>query len=82
LSPIVTAGLPTPGPLLAGAEVAVGALELELLDDEVLLLLLPHAERPTASASAAAAPAINARVLLVFLAVIRRLLLVGLLCSS
>jgi hypothetical protein len=40
LSPIVTAGLPAPGPVAAGAGAAV-----ELLDDDVLLLL-PHAANP------------------------------------
>src|SRR6202451_3113099 len=52
LSPIVTAGLPTPGPLLAAgvglaAVVAAGALAVVL--DELLLLLLPHAVSTTAS---------------------------------
>ena len=47
LSPIVTAGLPTPGPLAAGVAAGVLALvALELLDD----VLLPQAARPTSSA--------------------------------
>jgi hypothetical protein len=55
LSPIVTAGLPAPGPLAADA--AVELLDedaLELLDDE---LLLPHAASPTTSAPAASSAA-------------------------
>jgi hypothetical protein len=55
LSPIVTAGLPAPGPLAGEVEVD-DALEL---DDEELLLL-PHAAKPTLNAltanSAAALP--------------------------
>jgi len=42
LSPIVTAGLPAPGPPDAGVEAV-----LELLDDE---LLLPHAASPNTTA--------------------------------
>jgi hypothetical protein len=55
LSPIVTAGLPTPGPLVAGlitAIVAVVVLVLELLDDE--LLELPHAASARLTAHAVA----------------------------
>jgi hypothetical protein len=70
--------LPTPGPLAAGAVVAVVALELELLaellDDEVLLL--PQADRPTTSAITAQAPPIDALALLHLVPLIRRLLLV------
>jgi hypothetical protein len=78
LSPIVTDGLPTPGPL--DAEVAVLAVvagvELLALDD-VVLLALPHAARPTLSAdSATAASTLVMRDLdlLQLLAVISRLL--------
>ena len=60
LSPIVTAGLPAPGPPAAGAEADVVALEL-LEDDE---LLLPHAASPTLSAvTANSAAALPRRVL-------------------
>jgi hypothetical protein len=53
LSPIVTAGLPTPGPLAAAvagwlALVALGLLEL--VEDD---LLLPHAASAIASAPSA-----------------------------
>jgi hypothetical protein len=48
LSPIVTAGLPAPGPLPAALELLDEDV-LELLDDE----LLPHAASPAASATAA-----------------------------
>jgi hypothetical protein len=56
LSPIVTAGLPTPGPLAAGvAVVAVVAgwlalVALELVEDD---LLLPHAASASVSAPSA-----------------------------
>jgi hypothetical protein len=55
LSPIVTAGLPAPGPLAA-------VLELVLLVDAVLELLdedelLPHAASPTTSALVASSAA-------------------------
>jgi hypothetical protein len=46
LSPIVTAGLPAPGPLDAAVEAVLDEL-LELLDDE---LLLPQAASPSATA--------------------------------
>jgi hypothetical protein len=60
LSPIVTAGLPVPGPLDAGATPDVVALEL--LED--VELLLPHAASPTVSAAVAnSAAALNQRVL-------------------
>jgi hypothetical protein len=49
LSPIVTAGLPAPGPLPAALELLDEDV-LELLDDE---LLLPHAASPAPSATAA-----------------------------
>src|ERR1700677_1506925 len=78
LSPIVTAGLPTPGPLVAAELVAVVlavlAAELVLLDDE--LLLLPQAASPTPSAvTANAAEMLDMNVLdlLRRLRVIRRL---------
>ena len=48
LSPTVTAGLPTPGPLAAA--VAGRGARRELVDDD---LLLPQAARPAASTSAA-----------------------------
>jgi hypothetical protein len=70
--------LPTPGPL--DAEVAVLAVvavvELLALDD-VVLLVLPHAARPTlsaASATAASTLAMRDLDLLQLLAVISRLL--------
>jgi hypothetical protein len=76
LSPIVTAGLPTPGPLDAGAGVELLALgALELLDDEVVLLL-PQAARPTTRAHAAEPLRIKPLNLLNLLPFIRRLLLV------
>src|SRR5438309_5639872 len=74
LSPIVTAGLPTPGPLAAGADAPVVALELELVDDE---LLLPQAVRPATTASAAEPLATRVLNLPDFVPLIRRLLLVG-----
>src|SRR2546421_7529911 len=74
LSPIVTAGLPTPGPLAAGPDAPVVALELELVDDE---LLLPQAVRPATTASAAEPLATRVLNLPDFVPLIRRLLLVG-----
>src|ERR1700683_4052567 len=81
LSPIVTAGLPTPGPLDAAvavlAVVAGGGL---LLLDHVVLLLLPHAARPTLSADSATAAStlvIRELDLLHLLAVISRLLVLN-----
>jgi hypothetical protein len=59
LSPIVTPGLPTPGPLAAAGGVAAvvtaGVLAVVLLDD---LLLLPHAASAAvlATANASVAP--------------------------
>jgi hypothetical protein len=53
LSPIVTAGLPTPGPLAAGVAVVAGWLALvalELVEDD---LLLPHAASASANAPSA-----------------------------
>src|SRR5580704_2424515 len=62
LSPITTAGLPTPGPLVAGVSVPpvveVGAAAAELLAAEVVVLDVvveleldePHAASPAASA--------------------------------
>jgi hypothetical protein len=84
LSPIVTGGLPTPGPLLAEVDVlavVAAGVELELLDDDVLLL--PHAARPTQSAISANAArtfvlgvlgVLDLLNLLDLLALIRRLL--------
>jgi hypothetical protein len=75
LSPIVTAGLPAPGPLPAALELAVVALELldeELLEDE----LLPHAAMPTVSANAAEMPHTCLLALLHRLPFMRRLLCV------
>jgi hypothetical protein len=46
LSPIVTAGLPAPGPPDAAVEAVLDEV-LELLDDE---LLLPHAAKPSTTA--------------------------------
>jgi hypothetical protein len=46
LSPIVTAGLPAPGPLDAVVEAVLDDV-LELLEEE---LLLPHAAKPNATA--------------------------------
>jgi hypothetical protein len=57
LSPIVTAGLPTPGPLAAAAAAVVVVFELE--ED---VLLLPQAAIPTLSAisaNAAEIPRLN-----------------------
>jgi hypothetical protein len=54
LSPIVTAGLPAPGPLAVEVEVDDDALELD--DDE--LLLLPHAAKPTLNALTANSAAV------------------------
>src|ERR1700730_16159947 len=85
LSPIVTPGLPTPGPVAAtGAVVGVleldaGVLELvvlELLEDE---LLLSHAASATVSATSenlAEPPLIIALNLIRLIGVIRRLLVV------
>jgi hypothetical protein len=79
LSPIVTAGLPTPGPLAAGAAVVAGWLAvvaLELVEDD---LLLPHAASATASApsaNSAEPPLVNAVNLIRLMTVIRRLLIV------
>src|SRR5438045_6540932 len=55
LSPSVTAGLPTPGPLAAGAGVLA---ELELDDD---FLLLPHAASPMLNATSSTAHRAPAR---------------------
>jgi hypothetical protein len=74
LSPIVTPGLPTPGPLAAaGAVVAVvvgwpALVVLELLEED--LLLLPHA----ASASVSAPRANAAEPLLVNAVILLRLM--------
>jgi len=60
LSPIVTAGLPAPGPPAGVVEADVVALEL--LEDEELLL--PHAASPTLIAvTAHSAAAVPPRVL-------------------
>jgi hypothetical protein len=85
LSPSVTPGFPTPGPVAAAGAV-VGALELvagvlalvalELLEDE---LLLPHAASAIASATTAKVadpPLIIALELIRMIGVIRRLLVV------
>jgi hypothetical protein len=75
LSPIVTAGLPTPGPLAEEAGVLAAVLAVVLL--EVELLLLPHAASPTLStttANAAEMPCLNVLNLPHRLPVIRRLL--------
>src|ERR1700737_323682 len=53
LSPIVTAGLPTPGPLAAGA-CALTELELEL-DEDLLLPQAPSTTLATSTTSAARA---------------------------
>jgi hypothetical protein len=67
--------LPAPGPLAAGAVVAVAALvALELLDDE----LLPQAARPTTSANAAELLATKVLKLLNLVPLIRLLLFVEL----
>src|SRR5579875_4229055 len=55
LSPIVTAGLPTPGPLLAGFAAVLEVLELVVLEPVDDDLLLPHAASATPSASSASA---------------------------
>jgi len=77
LSPIVTAGLPTPGPLAAAAVVAVVAvLAVELVVLEGVLLLLPQAANPMPSAitaNVAEVPDMNVLNLLRRLPVIRRL---------
>jgi hypothetical protein len=63
LSPIVTDGLPTPGPLVAEEDVDdVELLAAGVLDDELLeVLLLPHAT--SARLASAAASATSARML-------------------
>jgi hypothetical protein len=69
--------LPTPGPLDAVVAVLAVVAGVELLDDVVVLLLLPHAAKPTLSAdSATAASTLVMRELdlLHLLAVISRLL--------
>jgi hypothetical protein len=48
LSPIVTAGLPTPGPLAAGAGALADVLAELALDED---LLLPHAVSVTLTAT-------------------------------
>src|ERR1700733_14437119 len=80
LSPIVTAGLPTPGPLVAaaGAVAVVDVVELVLFEEDVLL---PQAVSPTPaaiSASIAEMPEMNL-LLLRRLPVIRRLLMLSIL---
>jgi len=77
LSPIVTGGLPAPGPLAAGVAVVV-ALDVELL-------LLPQAAIPALSAISATAaemPRLNLLQLFHRLRVIRVLPLPCLLCRS
>src|ERR1700689_1641132 len=79
LSPIVTAGLPTPGPLDAVVAVLAVVAVVELLLDDVVLLL-PHAARPTLSADSATAAStlvIRELDLLHLLAVISRLLVLN-----
>jgi hypothetical protein len=82
LSPIVTPGLPTPGPVAAAGavvdalELVAGVLALELLEDD---LLLPHAASAIASATSANViepPLIVALNLIRLIGVIRRLLMV------
>src|SRR6267378_2361156 len=80
LSPIVSAGLPTPGPLAAGAGVAVVALALlELLEDD---LLPPHAASPTTSANTAELLVIKVLNLRHGVPLIGRLLLVDFVASK
>jgi hypothetical protein len=60
LSPIVTAGLPVPGPLAAAGAGDVALVALEVLEED---LLLPHPASTNASApstSSAAPPLFNA----------------------
>jgi hypothetical protein len=71
--------LPTPGPLDAAVAVLAVVAGVELLDD-VVLLLLPHAAKPTLSADSATAAitlAIRELDLLHMLAVISRLLVLN-----
>jgi hypothetical protein len=79
LSPIVTGGLPTPGPLAAAAAAVVVVFEL---DEDVLLL--PQAAIPALSAisaNAAPMPVLNLPQLFCRLRVIR-ILQLCLLCRS
>jgi hypothetical protein len=61
LSPIVTAGLPAPGPLAAGAGVLTDVLAALELDED---LLLPHAPSTMLSDATSSADRALARLLL------------------